>query len=310
MRPVCRATGLSLEQLLQRVFQQGGRCMSMSAMLPPKAADGDFIGRFREVISDPLNLLIERVAWAGMVENNEVYLHNGNRVPVVGAGAYYGAFSQLLVINRGVHEPLEEYVFQEVLKGLPASPQMIELGAYWAHYSMWLKKLRPTATTIMVEPDPTNLAAGRANFERNGFNGEFIHAAVAKGYWELDPFLKVRGTAHLDILHVDIQGYEAELLEGSQASLGGGLVDYLFVSTHSQALHQHIVSKLVAFGYRVEVSSDFENDTTSLDGFVFASSPRAKKIFSTFTYAGRTQIVVSRADDLMQAVLKIREATL
>jgi hypothetical protein len=109
----------------------------------PKAASGDFLGRFREVISDPLNLLIERVPMAGFLDGNQVYLHNGLRVPVAGPGAYYGPFSQLLVINRGVHEPLEEFVFQEVLKCLPEAPSMIELGAYWGHYSMWFKKERP-----------------------------------------------------------------------------------------------------------------------------------------------------------------------
>ena len=47
----------------------------------------------------------------------------------IGADAYYGQFSQLLVLNRGVHEPLKEYVFQELLKNLPKTPLMIELGA-------------------------------------------------------------------------------------------------------------------------------------------------------------------------------------
>ena len=46
----------------------------------------------------------------------------------------------------------------------------------------------------------------------NGFVGEFIQATVAKGHWELDPFLKSRGISRVNILHVDIQGYEAELL--------------------------------------------------------------------------------------------------
>jgi hypothetical protein len=279
-------------------------------MLPPKAEDVDFIGRFREVISDPLNLLIERVPQAGLIEGNEVYLHNGNRVPVIGPAAYYGVFAQLLVLNRGVHEPLEEYVFQEVLKSLPASPRMIELGAYWAHYSMWLKKERSKATAIMVEPDANNLAVGRANFSRNGFDGEFIQAAVAKGRWELDAFLQSRSISHVDILHVDIQGYEAELLEGGRNTLGKALVDYLFISTHSQVLHQGIISELARLGYRVEVSSDFDNDTTSFDGFVFASSPKAKQIFSEFTHAGRTKIVASRPDQLLEAVLKIRASAL
>ena len=284
--------------------------MPTNAIVPRKAADWDFLGRFREVISDPINLLVERVPQSGIIEGNEVYLHNGNRVPVSGAGAYYGPFSQLLVVNRGVHEPLEEYVFQEVLKRLPVSPNMIELGSYWAHYSMWLKKERPEATAIMIEPDPNNLAVGQSNFMLNGYHGEFIQAAVAKGKWELDSFLQSRSIPHVNILHVDIQGYEAELLDSGRTTLNNGLVDYLFVSTHSQLLHQHVVSALLSFGYRVEVSSDFDNDTTSCDGLVFASSQHAKQIFSEFTYTGRTRIVASSSEELVRAMLSVHECTL
>jgi hypothetical protein len=271
---------------------------------PLKAADSDFAGRFREVISDPLNLLIERVPQAGLLEGNEVYLHNGNRVPVAGAGAYYGQFSALLIFNRGVHEPLEEYVFQELLKHLPPSPRMIELGAYWAHYSMWLKRVRPQADVTMVEPDPGNLEAGRANFARNGFEGEFIHAIVGKGRWELDEFFVSRGLSHLDILHVDIQGAEGELLDGGRQTLGNSQVDYLFVSTHSQALHRGVAEELTRFGYRVEVSSDFDYETTSYDGFLFAASKNTRRVFKNFNHFGRTSIAASSANDALKAVLK------
>jgi hypothetical protein len=98
-----------------------------------------FLERYREVVSDPINLLIKRVPEAGYVDKNGfVILHNGNRVPVEGKLAYYNNFSDILIINRGVHEPLEEFCFQEVLKKIKTeSPIMIELGAYWAHYSMW-----------------------------------------------------------------------------------------------------------------------------------------------------------------------------
>ncbi|HLX82107.1 MAG TPA: FkbM family methyltransferase [Burkholderiales bacterium] len=276
--------------------------------LPPKAETADFIGRFREVISDPLNLLIERVPMAGVVEGDEVCLHNGIRVPVAGSGAYYGGFSDLLVLNRGVHEPLEEYVFQEVLRNMPEAPRMIELGAYWAHYSMWLKKERPGATVIMVEPDPDNLAAGEANFRRNGFDGEFIEAAVARDHWRLDPFMQSRGIDRLNILHVDIQGFEVDLIEGGRDSLKRQAVDYLFVSTHSQDIHHHVVGELSRLGYRVEVKSDFDNQSTSYDGLVFASSPRAAPVFRNFPHIGRKSIVASRADDLVRAVLDCRNS--
>jgi hypothetical protein len=273
-----------------------------------KATGTDFVGRFREIISDPLNLLIQRVPAAGFVQGNEVFLHNGNRVPLSGDAAYYGAFSQILIINRGVFEPLEEYVFQEVLKKLREDPVMIELGAYWAHYSMWLKKLRPRATAIMVEPNPANLTVGKGNFQRNGFEGVFINALVAKAQFEVDKFFDARNLSHLDILHADIQGYEIQMLEGARATLASTKIDYLFISTHSQKLHTDVVQTLGNFGYRIEVSSDFDNDTTSFDGFVFASSPRATRIFREFIPFGRTKIAQGSVDQMVKALLDIKNA--
>jgi Methyltransferase FkbM domain len=277
-------------------------------MSPSKAQEGDLIGRFREIISDPLNLLIERVPMAGVVQGNEVFLHNGNRVPFSGDAAYYGAFSQILIINRGVHEPLEEYVFQEVIKKLREDPVMIELGAYWGHYSMWLKKSRPHATQILVEPNPVGLAAGKGNFQRNGFEGEFINALAAKGQFEIDRFFERRNLGRLDVLHVDIQGFEIQMLDAARATLAGKKIDYLFISTHSQKLHGDVVKTLEGHGYRVEVSSDYDNDTTSFDGFVLASSPNAKQIFRDFVPFGRTKIVESPVDRTISAVLAMRNA--
>jgi hypothetical protein len=277
-----------------------------AAMIPPKAAPEDLLGRFREVISDPLNLLIERVPLAGVVEANLVYLHNGNRVPAAGSSAYYGPFSQLLVINRGVHEPLEEYVFQQLLRSLGDTPVMLELGAYWGHYSMWLKKVKPRSTVILVEPDAVNLAAGVTNFKNNGLTGEFIRSAVGRDHLQVDAFRAERQLDRLDVLHVDIQGHELEMLEGCARTLADRRVDYLFISTHSQELHARVLSEMTRFGYRVEVSSDFTSETTSHDGLVFASSPDAIQIFENFQSIGRTRIATSRPEDILQALVEIR----
>ena len=271
----------------------------------PKAESTDFAGRFREVISDPINLLIERVPEAGLMRGFDVVLHNGNRVPIVGGHAYYGQFSNLLVINRGVHEPLEEYVFQEVMRRMPEAPTMIELGAYWGHYSMWLKKRRSAATTILVEPDANHLAAGRHNYNRNGYTGEFIQAAVGNGQFEVDRFLDSRGLAHVDILHVDIQGAEAEMMAGAARTLATAAVDYVFVSTHSQQLHRTVIDGFSGATYRVEVASDFENETTSFDGFTFASSPRVAAVFENFAALGRNRIVHSRPEELYASLTAI-----
>jgi hypothetical protein len=267
-----------------------------------KATSGDFLGRFREVISDPLNLLIERVPMAGFIDGDQVYLHNGLRVPVAGPGAYYGPFSQILIINRGVHEPLEEFVFQEVLKGLPAAPSMIELGAYWGHYSMWLKKERPESDVILVEPDPECMKAGQDNFARNGFKGEFIQAFVGTGKFEIDDFFRSRKIRKLDILHTDIQGYEVEMMQGARDVLTRRRVNYLFVSTHSQQIHAEISKRLADLGYRVEISSDFDVQTTSFDGFVFASSPDVSPIFEKVSILGREEIAQRSPIEILRSL--------
>jgi hypothetical protein len=280
--------------------------MSASQNMLAKAQSTDFLGRFREVISDPLNLLIERVPLAGFVDGNLVYLHNGLRVPIAGPGAYYGPFSQLLVINRGVHEPLEEFVFQEVLKCLPDVPSMIELGAYWGHYSMWFKKEKPKGQVILVEPEPECLKVGQDNFARNGFEGEFIQAFVGTGKFEIDDFFRNRKIQQLDILHTDIQGFEVEMLQGARDVLARRRVQYLFISTHSQPIHGEIVRQLGDLGYRVEISSDFDVQTTSFDGFVFASSPDAKPVFENISILGREEIAHIGPAEILKSLAVLR----
>jgi FkbM family methyltransferase len=259
-----------------------------------KAPATDLLGRFREIVSDPLNLLIERGPRAGMVEDGLVCLHNGNRVPIEGPNSYYGRFSDILAINRGVHEPLEEFVFQEVLRVVPEDPVMLELGSYWGHYSMWMKCRRPGARVFMVEPEPQNLEVGRSNFARHGYDGTFIRAFVGRGQFEIDCWAHEHDYPQISVLHADIQGFEVEMLGGCAESLSRGLIDYVFVSTHGQDIHDVVVGRLAACGIRVEVSSGFDFDATSFDGFVFGSRHGLSPVFSGFRPIGRC--------DLMQCV--------
>jgi len=183
---------------------------------------------------------------------------------------------------------------------------MLELGAYWGHYSMWLKKVKPRSTVILVEPDAINLAAGVSNFKTNGLTGEFIRASVGRGHLQVDSLRGERQLERLHVLHVDVQGNELEVLEGCGRTLADRRADYLFISTHSQAIHENVARQMTEFGYRVEVSSDFDNDATSHDGLVFASSPDAARIFQNFKPIGRTRIAASRPQDLLTALSQIR----
>jgi hypothetical protein len=269
-----------------------------------KASGDDYKGRFREIVSDPLNLLICRHILAGVVEDGYVYLHNGNKVPCFGVKAYYENFSDILQINRGVHEPLEEFVFQTVLSQLPETPFMLELGAYWGHYSMWLKKVRPLSSVCLVEPDASNIIVGKENFKTNGLEGEFIQDFVGRGFFNVDDFLDKKKLPVLDILHVDIQGYELEMLEGAERSLLAGRIKYCFVSTHSEDIHNKAVEAFTHSGYRIEVSSGFNNETTSYDGFIMASHQKnVLPVFQNFHPLGRVSIANSRPSDLLLYLL-------
>ncbi len=270
-----------------------------------KAEAHDFLGRFREIVSDPINLLIERHPLAGTTKDSFVYLHNGNLVPMSGTRAYYSSFSDILVINRGVHEPLEEYIFQEMIKKLQPAPIMLELGAYWGHYSMWLKQKYPKASVYLIEPDEGNLQVGINNFRQNNYKGTFTKAFVGKDGFTVDNFLMKKKYQKIDVLHSDIQGYELEMLEGASKALDRQQIDYVFVSTHSQELHESVVEKIENFGYRVEVSSDFAFHSTSYDGLVFASNPLAHKIFKQDIFLGREELVRTKVTDVLSRLLEI-----
>lgn len=271
-----------------------------------------FIERFREIVSDPLNILIERVPQAGYVdENGNVILHNGNRVPVTGRYAYYSDFSDILIINRGVHEPLEEYCFQETIKRLSTpAPIMIELGAYWCHYSMWLKKRNSGAVCYMVEPDNKNIEVGKNNFRINGYDGMFFNRFVSSNDFRIDQFVLEGDIGSIDVLHSDIQGYEFQMLQGAKGALSEKSIKYIFISTHSEDLHQSVLSYLKCYDYRIEVSSGFDHHTTSSDGFVFASSPNIEPVFREFAPMGRSDITKAAPADILGCIIAARESVI
>jgi hypothetical protein len=311
MNSVTQKAVARLKNRIAKYIDQPKKIISESSIdnngLPLKATD--YIGRFREIISDPLNILIKRDPRSGTQEGNYIYLHNGNKVLYSDNQSYYGSFSDILVINRGVHEPLEEFLFQEVLRHLPQQPVMIELGAYWGHYSMWLKKEREMATCFLVEGGKENLNLGKHNFLVNGYEGLFLQAFVCNGQFEVDRFVVEKSIEHIDILHSDIQGYEVEMLEGCRKSLGRRLIDYLFISTHSDELHDTVREVLNDEGYDIEVDSSFSRESTSYDGLIFASSPNAAKVFnSLFTPKGRLDIAKAMPNDLLTYLQDVTKA--
>ncbi len=252
--------------------------------------DDRFKYRISEVISCPDNKLIPRVSNAGNVKNGKQTMHNGL---LINLGSYYGPeVAQQLYCNKGVHEPQEEYVFQEVLKSMKPNSTMIELGAFWSFYSMWFQSEISNAKNYMVEPDEFNLGCGKRNFTLNKMNGDFTQAFVGnktsidkQGQRTIcvNDFSEEKKIEFIDILHCDIQGYEYDMLIGASKMIEMDAIGYFFISTHSNEVHYQCKEFLNSKNYIILASSDLD-ETYAEDGLIVAKSKN---------YQGLEQISIS-----------------
>lgn len=223
-------------------------------------------------------------------------MHNG---VLVEEGCYYGSWTTEIIRRLGGHhEPQEEVVFHAIVERLRAEGgpvTMIELGSFWAYYSLWLRQAIPSATSILVEPDPANLEVGRRNFALNGITATAIHAAIGAEHGgtirlagdtdgqlrptpvvTIDGLLADQGLARCDLLLCDVQGAELQMLAGAVAALRDGRVRFLVISTHHFSFsgdpltHQKCVEILRAAGAHV-IAEHTVYESCSGDGLVAAS---------------------------------------
>lgn len=239
---------------------------------------------------------IPKVADAGRVLERDgdlvQVMHNG---VVVEAGGYFGDWMQEIIRRLGGHhEPQEELAFARVIERLEPGATMIELGSFWAYYSLWFRKALPGSRNICVEPDQERMAIGKRNFARNGVDATFLPYAIGSELGEVD-FVRERdnstvripmrsvdaivdelGLRRVDLLHVDIQGYETAMLEGAQRLIGSGKLRFLIVSTHHWRIsgdpltHQRCVARVRELGGRI-LADHSVAESASGDGLVVAS---------------------------------------
>lgn len=239
---------------------------------------------------------LPKVPGAGSVTDGVQLMHNGLRVE---AGGYYGDWMAEVIRHlRGHHEPQEEVAFHAVLERLAATsgpaPVMLELGSFWAYYSLWFLRRLPQGRAFLVEPDPAYLEVGRRNFALNGVEGTFAQAAVGAGRGAMDfecesdgqvRRMPVEGLAsllerfelpYLDLLFSDVQGAEWPLLSGAKDLLHEGRVRFLVVSTHHHVIsgdpltHQRCLGLLRDLGAHVVVEHTVA-ESYSGDGLIVAS---------------------------------------
>lgn len=206
-------------------------------------------------------------------------MHNGLRV---GELSYDGEGPRnLMILNRGVHEPQEERLFQEVLKTIPEGGTMVELGSYWAFYSMWFYREVKNANCFCVEPDKNNIEMGIENFKRNFgiypprvvFENAFAGASDCSTrdvkMISVDSLLSRYSISKLSVLHADTQGAELDVLYGSHQALSQNRIDYIFLSTHTNELHRKCTEFLKNVNYDILADIDLL-ETYSFDGLIVA----------------------------------------
>jgi hypothetical protein len=216
---------------------------------------------------------------AGKLVDELVIMHNGIKVHPL---SYYGLPNlKMLIENKGVHEPQEEVIFQEVLKNMPNGAVMIEMGSFWSFYSMWFHKEVKNASNYMIEPDVLNLRQGKRNFNINNFKGEFFNYFIGKKsevgsngeeFICIDDFVLMNKIKFVDILHSDIQGAELDMLKGAEKLINEKKVGYIFISTHSNELHYECERFLKNYNF-ITVASANLDETYSYDGILVMKAP-------------------------------------
>ena len=253
--------------------------------------------------------LIPRVPEAGKIftsaPSNFQLMHNGLKIV---EGCYYGPWmTHIIKILKGHHEPQEEYAFYKVMEYLTTNPsewgapRMIELGSFWAYYSMWFLKSFPNGTSYCFEPDPNYLQVGKENFVLNNLSGNFINAKVSNQVSMSSEFLcesdgnsitvpaldftsiiESTGQNQIDIVLVDIQGAEIALLENLSKALTNSTIRFLMISTHdfeisgSPITHQLALEFLTQNGAHIILEHSV-SESYSGDGFILASFDEVDK---------------------------------
>lgn len=222
-------------------------------------------------------------------------MHNGLKVV---AGGYHGDWmAHVIRALRGHHEPQEEAIFHALLRACRHNSLFVELGAFWAYYSLWYLHEIPGSRSLCIEPDPNNKAVGERNALLNGlqdrmtflqgFVGGTRHQAlqgtvetvsepVVLPCYDVDAILELGGQHVIEILHADVQGAELPLLVSAKKAIEQKRIRFIVVSTHHSSIsgstttHEDCMAQILAFGGRILAEHNVQ-ESFSGDGLIVAS---------------------------------------
>jgi methyltransferase FkbM-like protein len=245
----------------------------------PTAYRREWSERCDDMLQCPDLADIPRVPDAGQLRGDTLVMHNGL---LVETGGYYGYhMARMMRLGGGVAEPQQEKAFGQILPFIPPGGVMLELGAYWAFYSMWFQQRVPQARNYLSEPIEAHLSVGRRNFAQNRMTGTFERAMIgaASGVAAdgtpiiaLDDLLAREKIDFVHLIHADVQGSEHDMLIGARRAFADARVGYVFISTHSEDSHHRCRSFLAEHGMKL-LADATPTQSYSSDGLLVARSP-------------------------------------
>lgn len=237
-------------------------------------------------------------------------MHNG---VLIHEGCYHGSWmTEVIRLLRGHHEPQEELAFHVVLERLASdtpAPTMLELGSFWAYYSLWAKHVIPGTRLVLLEPDPANLEVGKANLRLNRAEAAHIvqaaigdrHDTYAPLVWEsdgeshptrhvtIDGLMRELALDRIDLLLCDVQGAELAALRGAVQALDDRSVRFLVISTHHHRIsgdpltHQRCLQAIQSTNAHL-IAEHSASESCSGDGLIVASTdPRDRDLRADVT---------------------------
>ncbi len=228
-----------------------GRRPARSATVTPVPSD-PVARRVRMTVSCRDSDPIPKVPGAGgVIEVDGVtvqLMHDGTRVR---AGGYCGDWMADIIRGlRGHHEPQEELLFHAVLQHVRPGATILELGAWWAYYSLWFLRAVEGAHAVCVEPDDDHLRLTEENMRLNGRVATIIKGRVGERHgmdadaesgahvecFSAPALFERTGWKPVEILHMDVQGAELPFLRSMAGMDALRYVRFVFVSTHHESI--------------------------------------------------------------------------
>lgn len=225
-----------------------------------------YTSRINKTISCKDSEYIPKCDNAGKIDSPYQIMHNGLKIV---KGCYHGDWmTEIIEKCKGHHEPQEEKAFHEVLKYIKPESCMIEVGSFWAYYSMWFNKNVTNAKNYMIDVEPRYLDIGKENFKINNMVGSFHIGKVP--IFSIDSFINKHQINFVHLLHSDIQGEELNLLKGAITCLNK--IGYVFISTHSEKLHVQCMEFFKENNFVILCDHSL-SQSASVDGLIVAKNP-------------------------------------